>query len=510
MPLDSTVTGGLARRRLGAGALVFFTVSASAPMTVLAGALLATFAVTHVVGTPLAFPILAVALAFFAVGYAAMSRYIFNAGAFYSYIAQGLGRAWGVSGSFVALAAYNAIQISLYGLLGFVATGFASVHHLFTLPWWGWALIAWAIVGLLGIKRIDLNARVLAVLLVVEVAAVLLFDVGSVARPAGGVISLAALNPKALFVNGIGGVFAFGVACFVGFEQAASYGEEAKRPGVTVARATYAALGITGVLYTVSAWALTIGTGPDQIVAQSQDATSGIPFSLMQANFGAVVAEAANVLLATSVFAALLSFHNGVARYLYASGRERVLPTALAHTAKGPNAPIIASAIQSGLALAIGAVFVLAHLDPLTQLFTWLSYVSAVGVLVLMLATSLAVIGFFRRQPSPTEGVWQRVVAPTIAALLLLTILGVTVFNSAAVLGADKSSPLVWILPGIPVLAAVLGLLWGLVLRKARPEVYAGIGLAGDTVADGAEPIPGRQQPADRAPDDRPSGQLRV
>ena len=98
----------LRRRRLGVIHLVFFTVAASAPMTVLGGGVATTFAVTGNAGVPLSFLILAVALALFAVGYAAMSRHVANAGAFYSYLAQGLGRGPAVAGSFVALVAYNA------------------------------------------------------------------------------------------------------------------------------------------------------------------------------------------------------------------------------------------------------------------------------------------------------------------------------------------------------------------------------------------------------------------
>ena len=52
-------------------------------------------------------------------------------------------------------------------------------------------------------------------------------------------------------------------------------------------------------------------------------------FAGLAAHWGDGVATMANLLVLTSVFAALLSFHNGVARYLFALGRERVLPTAL-------------------------------------------------------------------------------------------------------------------------------------------------------------------------------------
>ena len=129
-------TNALSRDRLGVGSLVFFTVSASAPMTVLAGGVVATFAVSGVIGVPLAFPILALILALFAVGYGAMSRHVVNAGVFYAYISKGLGGAWGVAASFVALISYNAIQIGLYGLFGAATGGFIDAKT--GLNWSSW------------------------------------------------------------------------------------------------------------------------------------------------------------------------------------------------------------------------------------------------------------------------------------------------------------------------------------------------------------------------------------
>src|SRR5689334_14179459 len=114
----SKAPGGLDRGSLGTAGMSFFTVSASAPMTVLAGSVVATFAVTGVLAVPLSFLVLAVALWPFTVGYTAMSRHVSHAGVFYSYLAKGLGRVFGVAGGLVALVSYNAIQICLYGLLG--------------------------------------------------------------------------------------------------------------------------------------------------------------------------------------------------------------------------------------------------------------------------------------------------------------------------------------------------------------------------------------------------------
>ena len=52
----------LRRRRLGVIHLVFFTVAASAPLTVLGGGVTTTFAVTGNAGVPLSFLVLAAAL----------------------------------------------------------------------------------------------------------------------------------------------------------------------------------------------------------------------------------------------------------------------------------------------------------------------------------------------------------------------------------------------------------------------------------------------------------------
>src|SRR4029453_15319361 len=130
----------LRRRRLGVVHIVFFTVAASAPLTVLGGGVTTTFAVTGVTGVPLSFLLLAVALGLFAFAYAAMSRFVANAGAFYAYISHGLGATWGVEGSIVALKSYNFIQISLFGLLGASLGELVNQATGVSLPWWAWAL----------------------------------------------------------------------------------------------------------------------------------------------------------------------------------------------------------------------------------------------------------------------------------------------------------------------------------------------------------------------------------
>jgi amino acid transporter len=473
--MSAPLSGTLARRRLGVVHLFFFVVAASAPLTVLGGGVTTTYAVTGNKGVPLSFVVLAVILAIFSVGYAAMSRHVANAGAFYSYIANGMGRSAGVSGSFVALTAYNAIQIGLYGLFGFIAHDFISTKFHFTLTWWAWSLVAWVLVGILGMLRVDLNARILAVLLVAEIIAVAIFDVVSFAHPAGGSLSFDGWIPNNLFASGVGAVFALGIAAFTGFESGANYSEEVKDPRRTVARATYMAVGFTGILYAVSAWAMQIVTGPDATQQAAIDNGPGVVFGTLAQFANNLIADIATALFFTSVFAALLSFHNGVARYLFALGREHVLPRFLGRTNARTLAPIAGSMTQSVTAIIVLVLFILAGKDPVLDLFTWLSGMSAVGVVLLMAGASAAIFGFFRTRRAD-ETAWQGTIAPLLATILLFALFLLLVINFDSLLAPTNPSYLRWVLPGVIVLAAIIGLIWGNVLRSTRPRVYAGIG----------------------------------
>jgi amino acid transporter len=191
----SPVSTALAKGRLGIWSVVFFVVAAAAPLTVVAGGATTGFAVTGSLGIPISYVAIAAILALFAVGYVAMSRHVVNAGAFYTYISRGLGRVLGVGSAMVAVYAYLAMGVGLYGGLGVVASGYLTRFGLNT-PWWLCALVGLVLVGILGLLRVDINGKVLAFLLVSEVAIAVIYDVVMLQHPDGGTVSLATLAPS--------------------------------------------------------------------------------------------------------------------------------------------------------------------------------------------------------------------------------------------------------------------------------------------------------------------------
>jgi amino acid transporter len=477
----------LARDRLGVPAVLFFVLAGIAPLTVAAGVIPSAFATTGLTGIPAAFIVVAAILAVFSTGYMAMSRRITHSGAFYAFITRGLGRPAGVAAALIALVAYTFLQVGLYGALGPAAQAEAAAHLHVHEPWWVWALIAWALVTGLGQLRVDITGKVLGVLLTAELGVVVAEAVLGLAHPAGGHLSFATLSPAGL---GSGGFGTFGVLAvvavlgFVGFEFGAGLSEEARRPRRTIPAATYLALGVIAVVYAGAAWAMAAHYGTAHVASAAGNLGPGLLFTLGGSEW---LSQAGQVLFLTSLFAAALAFHNVVLRYIFALGRENVLPAALGRTGAG-NVPRAASLTQSATGVVVILAYALAGASPMAGLFFDLGTSGGLGIIILLALTSVAVIAFFARDPDD-ETAWRRLIAPAVAFVLLAGIAVLAVAHYATLLSAAPGSPATWVLPSTYAAAAVAGLGWAAILRARRPDVYQTIGL-------GPHAITGQRAPA--------------
>ncbi|MET8154402.1 APC family permease [Actinoplanes sp. NPDC049668] len=472
------ISTALARNRLGVPSVVFFGVAGAAPLTVIIGSISAIYALIGSTAVPVIYLVVAGILSIFTVGFVAMSRHIVNSGAFYAYISHGLGRVTGVGAAFVALPAYALMQIGLFGLFGSAASEILAALGV-TVGWFTCALVAWALVAVLGLLWVDLSGKVLAVLLIAEISVVVLYDLVMVGNPAGGHISFETLAPAQLFTPDVGPMLVLAVAGFVGFEATVVLSEEAKDPKKTVARATHLAVILAGLLCGLSAWAMAVNTGANQIVATAQEHRTDLVFALVTPHLPRIFVDLGYILFMTSVFAALLAFHAAVARYQFALGREGVLPSVWGHTHPRTGAPLMGSITQSVLALGVLIAFAVAGVDPLLYVFAWLTTIGGLGVLLLMWSASFAVLVFFVRNRG-LENVWRSMIAPMIAFLLLSAVLGITVIGFGELLQVDGNSVFQWLVPVLYMGVALIGVIWALGMRAARPEAYAAIGRGAD------------------------------
>ncbi|MBD0738906.1 APC family permease [Streptomyces sp. CBMA29] len=473
--------------RIGAPALLLSVLAATAPLMVVAGVVPTTFATMGVVGVPLLFVIVGLVLILFSFGYAEMSRHVHNAGALYAYISRGLGGTMGACASYVALFAYSIMQVGLYGIFGYEISSQIAQHWNHNVAWWIPALGGVAITAIFGALKIDLNAKTLGVLLLVETLLTIVFDISFLSDPGPQGVSVHAFDPGTLSGAGLGTALCFTIAGFVGFEQAPVYAEETSDAQRVVSKVMFIAIGFATLFFAFSAWAITVGTGPDHVVAAAQEQGPNLIFSLNQARLGTAFTDTLNIFFITGIFASMLSFHNVVARYAFAMGRDGLLPSAVGRTSKSSGAPAVGSFLQSIVALAVVVAFAATDngkfdpkfgpdpTAPVLRMFTWAGNVGALGIVLLMATAAIAVIAFFVKRGAAGVQAW-RLVTSAVAALGLLTIAVYSVKDFSVLLGANPGHGLRWLLPGIIALAAAIGLVYGLILRAKRPEVHARIG----------------------------------
>ncbi len=468
----------LRRNSLGLVAVTFMVISAAAPLTGVAGAMPLAFLLGNGTGIPLTFILLTLIMLAFAAGYVAMSRHVINAGAFYAYAARGLGGSWGGAVSVMALVAYNTMQFGLIGLLGGVSAGVFGQFGI-NLPWWAYSLIAIALVGILGYRQVDLSAKVMVILVGLEYLIVLIVDfaiLGAGGADGTGLSTVNIFDFSALTSGSLTAAVLFCLGSFIGIEATTIYGEEAKDPGKTIPRATYLSILMIGIFFVFTTWLMIAGTGADKLletIGGLEDPTAHF-FILAETYTNPTISMIAGLLLVSSLFAALSAFHNYIARYSYVAGRDGLLPEAFGRTHDAHQSPHIGSVAQTIGALIVLAIFAGMGLDPILNMFTWISQIGTLGVIGMMAITSLSVIAFFAKQgggsPLSTK------ILPAIAGLIMAALFVYIFINYGDLTGTTGGS-LSWILPALIPAGGVVGFLLAQRLKSSDPARFARMGM---------------------------------
>jgi amino acid transporter len=431
----------LRRNTLGVAGIVFFVVAAAAPLVGMTGAVPFAIVLGNGAAVSGAYVAVGITLLLFSVGYATMSRHVTNTGAFFAYVGRGLGISTGVGSAFVSLVAYIAIQLAIFGFFGALVAGEMNAQFGIDLPWWGWCFIAWALVTALSLSSVDVGAKLLGVFMTLEVLSLLIMAVAVfvVGGPDGFDLG-ASFAPGNVIVGGLAGsagiALAFAFASYIGFEATAIYGEESKDPKRTVPIATYVAVLLITALFGIVTFAVVTALGSSSVVDEvlARTTVDGTPlanpaavvFSVAEEYVGewlgtwagSFVSTTMEWLVISSLFAGLLAFQNSAARYFYSMGRAGVLPSALdrVNKAGSPQAGSLMVSLVTGLVI---AVFVVADLDPVVNMFAWFSGLAVVGIALVEALVCVAVIAYFRRTRDDTR-IWNTLIAPVLALIGLV------------------------------------------------------------------------------------------
>jgi amino acid transporter len=475
---DSPQHGRSLTGSLGVTAIVFMVVAAAAPLTVVGGAAPLGILLGNGVGYPAMFAISAVVLLLFSVGLATMAKHVPKPGAFFTFVGYGLGRPMGLATAYLALLTYTTIQVAVYGYMGYVLEVTIAGVGGPDLPWYLYSLAVIALVGILGYRHIELSSKVLGVLLIGEILIVLALVVAVVASGGPEGLSLAPFEPTNI-VSGAPGVgLMFAIAAFIGFEATAIFRDEAKNPSRTIPIATYVAVIGIGVFYTLASWALVMAWGPGGVV-DAAAADPGTMVIVTTLNYLGPIGEAIiNVLLITSMFACVLSFHNVITRYQHSMSTAGVLPRRLGDVHHRHLSPHTSSLVQTVTAVVFIGAFAILGLDPVLAVFTWFSGVATLAIAILMAITSVAVIVYFTRKRRGVASLWHTVIAPALGLVgLVASAVIITAYFPMLVGDVDGDGVPVFGTLSLSLLAVILlvpvaGYVQALVLRTRDREAY--------------------------------------
>ncbi|SDW91109.1 Amino acid transporter [Arthrobacter sp. cf158] len=458
---------------VGAAGITFFVIAAAAPLTCVIAITPLIIGFGAGISAPLIYLLIGAILLLFAVGYVAMSRRLPNPGALYAYIANGLGPTAGVGAAFVSILAYIASLVTLAAFFGYALSGLLETLIGISLPWYGCCLLAIGAAMALGHREISVGAKVLGILLIAEVSVLLVLAVVVLAQGGARGIEFSAFNPQGLAIAGVGVGLAFAYSSYIGFEQTAIYAEEAKSPH-SVRRATFAAIILSSLFYAGITWIVILAFGSDAVVDIAGGSPGTLVFDSTSQYLGSTALTIMEMLVVTSSLATVVSFHNATSRYLYALGRERVLPFWLGRSHHRTQSPYRASILVGVVAASVLGAFALASVDPYLGVFTWGAAGSAVGFIALQAACSLAVLGYFRRRKN-LENKWTAVVSPLLAFLGLAGILCLILVNFPLLLGVDVGM-VAALVPLSFAAAAIAGVIYGVTLKRSSPAVWESVG----------------------------------
>lgn len=464
----------LSTGRLGVWGIVFLVASAAAPLTVVVSAAPMAFRLGGI-GAPGAMLLCGAILALFAAGFTAMSTHVPNAGAFYAYALHGLGKSAGVGLAFVTAYAYAFLCFCFYAFIGFFGELVLTEWFGSAPSWWVIALASAAVVALLGMRQVDVGAKVLAVLVTAEVAILLVIAVAVLVIGGPEAPSAAGFDPRNILAGGgIGMLLVIGFGAFLGFEGTAIYAEEARRPGRTIPRATYLVVALLAAFYAFTFWILTLAFGVEGVLAfAAGDDFESMVFAATSQFVGPLAAGVVQILIVTSFFACILAFHNACTRYLFSLGREGILPSALGRTHRVHKSPATASLALSAACIAgigIAAVFVT---DAYLGLAVWTYATGVLGLVFGQALAAVAVVAYFardRRGHSP----WRVVVAPVLGAAGLIAAVTLIVIHFDLTTGMNGAINWVLILP-TPLLF-IAGMIYERILKTRRPALWAALG----------------------------------
>jgi amino acid transporter len=287
--------------------------------------------------------VLIATLGVLAIGYslALYARRYAGAGAIYEYLTHGAHPWVGVLvAGFFFVGTLFLGGGGIYLGLGILGDGFWTAHISDSGPdWWLWGLIGLAIVLVLNYVGIRIAVRAMLTFAALSFVPMLILALVIIVKGGDDGLTLSMFNPGETSLLGVtgGGVLGgvlLGILLFVGFEAAASLGEESHDPHRSIPRAVLWTIGAAGAFYVIMAFAFSVGYGK-AAVSEGAWAFSPGPVSEMATRYiGSWYATILELVVILDAMALALAICVTIGRGYFALARDGLLPRAFTRTSR--------------------------------------------------------------------------------------------------------------------------------------------------------------------------------
>ncbi len=416
---------------------------------------------------PLAFLLAFVGTGFVAVTVVQFARRLPSAGLFYNYVSHALGGGAGFYTGWLYFAAYVLLAIGLFTANGAFLQNYMQSEWSVNVNWWILSLIEMGLVFVLSLRSIKTSVRIDLSLLVFEMVAFIVLAVIAIAK-AGDGNTLHYFTPSATSggIKDVGLAAVFGILSFIGFESAATLGEESRNPKRNIPLAVGGATIIIGTFYVFMMYALSAGYGLNNPVHLKAFVVDPAPFATIATKDASWMTQIIDIAGVLGLFSCFLAVQNATVRVIFSMGRDKVLPGPLGAVHKKFNSPYMAIYALTGISVVAGILLSLWLGSSLTDVY---GFTGTIGTVAIVLVYMLANIGLIRFFWHDTErSIFLHVVCPILGIVALAYPLWVNVKPS-------QSYPYNYVF-WIVLFWLVLGAVVYAYFRSQAPEKLAAVG----------------------------------
>ncbi|GAC1501020.1 MAG: APC family permease [Ktedonobacteraceae bacterium] len=416
---------------------------------------------------PLAFLLAFIACLFVGNTVIQFSRRLPSSGSFYTFNSYGLGKTAGFFTGWLFWMGYAILAPGLFDALGAFAHDYIVATFHVEIPWWILARIGMAIVVALSIRSIKASVQVDLGLLCIEVFVFLVLAVIAIAQAGDGntlTVFTPAASPTGFAGVGLGVVF--GILSFVGFDAAATLGEETKNPKRSVPLAVGGALVFVGLFYVFVMYALTAGYGlnnPANLKAFLNDANPIVTLTHKDAPW---LEQIVDLCAVAGIFSCLLAIHNTTTRIIFSMGRDRVLPAGLGRVHPRWFSPYNAIIVQTIFTLVVGIGTGIWLGPGATGAYGFTGAIGTVAIVIVYMLSNVALIRYFFKLPE--RNIFLHIIVPILGVLAL----AYPLWSTAA---PGQPYPYNFV-PIIVIVWIVIGVAVYFYLRSSAPEKIAALG----------------------------------